>query len=208
MEFFTVLLLGLAAVQTRVTTFRTAIYILLVQSVLIAGACLAIAVETRETHTYVAALLTVLIKAGVIPYALFQVAGRLKREKEHHPMLGPNAASLAACVAIFFAYSLIDQALPGVVSRDSLAAALTLVFIGLLLMMTRHQAILQTVGLITMENGIYLVGLSVTQGLPLIIEMGIFLDVLVAVLVLVILTYRLKMSFASTDTSVLDELKG
>lgn len=123
-------------------------------------------------------------------------------------MLGPNAASLAACVAIFFAYSLIDQALPGVVSRDSLAAALTLVFIGLLLMMTRHQAILQTVGLITMENGIYLVGLSVTQGLPLIIEMGIFLDVLVAVLVLVILTYRLKMSFASTDTSVLDELKG
>lgn len=208
MEFFTVLLLGLAAVQTRVTTFRTAIYILLVQSVLIAGACLAIAVETRETHTYVAALLTVLIKAGVIPYALFRVAGRLKREKEHHPMLGPNAASLAACVAIFFAYSLIDQALPGVVSRDSLAAALTLVFIGLLLMMTRHQAILQTVGLITMENGIYLVGLSVTQGLPLIIEMGIFLDVLVAVLVLVILTYRLKMSFASTDTSVLDELKG
>ena len=208
MEFFTVLLLGLAAVQTRVTTFRTAIYILLVQSVLIAGACLAIAVETRETHTYVAALLTVLIKAGVIPYALFRVAGRLKREKEHHSMLGPNAASLAACVAIFFAYSLIDQALPGVVSRDSLAAALTLVFIGLLLMMTRHQAILQTVGLITMENGIYLVGLSVTQGLPLIIEMGIFLDVLVAVLVLVILTYRLKMSFASTDTSVLDELKG
>lgn len=208
MQILTILLLALAAVQTRVTSLRTAIYVLLVQSILVAGACLVVALETRELHTYIAALLTAVIKAGVIPYALFRLSGRLKREKEQHPMLGPNSASLAACVAIFFAYSLIDHALPGVVSRDALAAAITLVFIGLLLMMTRHQAILQTVGLITMENGIYLVGLSVTQGLPLIIEMGIFLDVLVAVLVLVILTYRLKLSFASTDTSVLEELKG
>ncbi|KYZ75353.1 hydrogenase [Anaerosporomusa subterranea] len=208
MQILTILLLALAAVQTRVTSLRTAIYVLLVQSVLVAGACLVVALETRELHTYIAALLTAVIKAGVIPFALFRLSGRLKREKEQHPILGPNAASLSACVAIFFAYSLIDHALPGVVSRDALAAAITLVFIGLLLMMTRHQAILQTVGLITMENGIYLVGLSVTQGLPLIIEMGIFLDVLVAVLVLVILTYRLKLSFASTDTSVLEELKG
>lgn len=208
MQILTILLLALAAVQTRVTSLRTAIYVLLVQSMLVAGACLVVALETRELHTYVAALLTVVVKAGVIPFALLRLSGRLKREKEQHPMLGPNTASLAACVAIFFAYSLIDQALPGVVSRDALAAAITLVFIGLLLIMTRHQAILQTVGLITMENGIYLVGLSVTKGLPLIIEMGIFLDVLVAVLVLVILTYRLKLSFLSTDTSVLEELKG
>jgi hydrogenase-4 component E len=74
--------------------------------------------------------------------------------------------------------------------------------------MTRRQALLQIVGLITMENGLYLVGLSVTKGLPLIIELGVFLDVLVAVAVLVILTYRLKRSFLSTDTSMLKKLKG
>lgn len=208
MQTLTIFILALAVIQTRVTTLRTAISVLLIQSALVAFACLAVALETRETHTFIAAGLTAFIKAGVIPYALFRLSGRLKREKEQNSVLSPNASSLAACVAIFFAYSVIDRALPGVMSRDALAAALTLVFIGLLLIMTRHQAILQTVGLITMENGIYLVGLSVTKGLPLIIELGIFLDVLVAVLVLVILTYRLKLSFASTDTSVLEKLRG
>jgi hydrogenase-4 component E len=112
-QILTILLLALAAVQTRVTTLRTAIYVLLVQSVLVAGACLAVALETREVHTYIAALLTALIKAGVIPYALFRLSGRLRREKEQHPMLSPNAASLAACVAIFFAYSLIESEFAG-----------------------------------------------------------------------------------------------
>jgi hydrogenase-4 component E len=106
------------------------------------------------------------------------------------------------------AYGLIDHALPGIVSRDALSAALSLTLIGLLMIMTRQQAIMQIIGLITMENGLYLLGLSVTKGLPLIIELGIFFDVLVVVVVLVILTYRLKVSFMSTDTSVLKKLKG
>jgi hydrogenase-4 component E len=64
------------------------------------------------------------------------------------------------------------------------------------------------VGLITMENGIYLLGMAMTEGLPLVIEMGIFLDVLIAVMVLVILTNRLRLSFMTTDTNVLRKLKG
>ena len=75
-------------------------------------------------------------------------------------------------------------------------------------MVTRRQALLQIVGLIMMENGLYLLGLSITRGLPLIIEFGVFFDVLVAVIVLGILTYRLKLSFMTTDTTVLQKLKG
>ena len=63
-------------------------------------------------------------------------------------------------------------------------------------------------GLIMMENGLYLLGLSMTKGLPLIIEFGVFFDVLVAVIVLGILTWRLKLSFQTTDTTVLRKLKG
>ena len=62
--------------------------------------------------------------------------------------------------------------------------------------------------MITMENGIYLLGMAMTEGLPLVIEMGIFLDVLIAVMVLVILTNRLRLSFMTTDTNVLRKLKG
>jgi hydrogenase-4 component E len=89
-----------------------------------------------------------------------------------------------------------------------LGAAIALTVIGLLMIIARSQAIMQVVGLITMENGMYLLGLSITKGLPLIIELGIFFDILVAVVVLVILTHRLKHSFETTDTSILNELKG
>lgn len=197
-----------AFLLTRITSLRTAVSILVFQSVLVAAACAMIGFETGQTHMHLAAVLTVLIKVGAIPYALYEVAGRLRHEREDHPILGPNRSSLAAAMAVVLSYGVIDKALPGIVTRDVLAASIALMLIGLLLIMTRRQAIMQIVGLITMENGIYLVGLSVVNGLPLVIEFGIFLDIFIAVVVLVILTYRLKMAFASTDTSQLRKLKG
>ena len=67
---------------------------------------------------------------------------------------------------------------------------------------------MQMIGLITLENGIYLFGLVMTEGLPIIIELGVFLDVLIAVVILVILTSRLRISFKTTDTNELNKLKG
>lgn len=197
-----------AFLLTRVTSLRTAVYILAFQSAIVAAACVTIGFETGQAHMYAAALLAILIKVGYIPYSLFKIVGRIPGEREDHPLLGPNRSSLAAAFAVVLAYSLIDRALPGIVTRDALAASIALLFIGLLLIMTRRQALMQIVGLITMENGIYLVGLSVVRGLPLVIEFGIFLDILVAVIILVLLTYRLKLSFLSTDTTQLRKLKG
>ncbi|MBP2634968.1 MAG: hypothetical protein H6Q72_875 [Firmicutes bacterium] len=203
-----IILLFLAILLSRVTSLKTAVNILLFQSVLVALACAFVAAETGEMHTYIAAALTLIIKAGLIPYALFRIVRMLRREREANPIISPNHSVMVAGIMVVLAYSLIDKALPGIVSRDALAAAVAMMLIGLTLIMTRRQAVLQIVGLITMENGLYLVGLSVTKGLPLIIELGVFLDVLVAVVVLVILTYRLKRSFLSTDTSMLKKLKG
>jgi hydrogenase-4 component E len=208
MELLTVLLLGAALLLTRVSNLRTAVNILMVQAIMVALACVFIGLDNHEIDTFIAAFLTVIVKAALIPYALFGIAKRLKRERELHPLLGANQSSLAACLLIVLSYTLIDQVLPMGISRDALAAAVALTLIGLFLIMTRHQAIMQIVGLVTMENGIYLLGLSVTHGLPLIIDLGIFFDILVLVVVLAILTYRLKLSFMTTDTSRLKKLKG
>ncbi|HWR37873.1 MAG TPA: hydrogenase [Patescibacteria group bacterium] len=208
MNALTILLLGSTWMLTRVTELKNAVNILFVQSVIIALACGIIGFETGELHMYVAAVMTAVIKVGLIPYALLRIVGFLKKERETRPILNPNYSALAAGMLIVLSYGMIDKALPGVVSRDALAASVALVLIGLMLIMTRRQAVMQIVGLITMENGLYLLGLSVTKGLPLIIEFGIFLDVLVAVVVLVILTYRLKRSFLTTDTGLLKKLKG
>jgi len=208
MSLMIILLMFTAFLLTRVTNLRTAVSILLVQSVVVAFSCLVVGLETGKTHYFIAALLTVFIKAVIIPYALFRIVGRLKREKETDSFLSPNLSSLAAVAATAVAYGFIDRALPGIISRDALAAAVAIVLIGLQIIMIRRQAVLQIIGLNTMENGLYLLGLSVTKGLPLIIELGIFVDILVAVAILGLLTYRLKLSYLSTDTTLMQKLKG
>ena len=207
MNLLTVLLLFTAFVLTRVSNLRLAVKVLMVQSVAVAVACLWSGIESEAFHIYIAALLTVIIKAGMVPYALFRVVGNLRDERENHPILSPNMTSLAAALILALAYGLMEEALPGL-SRDILSGALALFLIGILMMIARRQAILQIIGLIMMENGLYLLGLSMTKGLPLIIELGIFFDVLVAVIVLVILTWRLKLSFLTSDTTVLRKLQG
>ena len=207
MNLLTVLLLFTAFLITRAASLRLSIQILMVQSVAVAMACVWSGLEAEAFHTYIAAILTVVIKVWMIPYALFRVVKRLRDERESNPILSPNQTSLAAALVLAVAYGFLDEALPGV-SRDILAGALAVFLIGLLIMITRRQAVLQIIGLIMMENGIYLLGLSMTKGLPLIIEFGVFFDVLIAVIVLGILTWRLKLSFMTTDTSVLRKLKG
>lgn len=207
MNILTVILLFTAFLITRVSNLRLAIQILVVQSLAVAVACVWSGMESEMMHTYIAALLTVIIKAGMIPYALFRVVARLRNETEDNPILSPNQTSLVAALLLAVAYGLVEQALPGL-GRDALSGALAGFLIGLLIMITRRQAVLQIVGLIMMENGIYLLGLSMTGGLPLIIELGVFFDVMVAVIVLGILTFRLKLSFMTTDTTVLQKLKG
>lgn len=210
MKLLTVLLLATAILQTRVSNLRLAINIVWIQAAFVTLASAVVGFQTGKIHIYIAALLTAVIKAGLIPYALYQVLPYLQeeREKSRREIVRANSSIFLALLSIILAYGLINTYLPGVAVNSTLPAAIALVLIGLVLIMTRRQAVMQIAGLITMENGLYLFGLSTTQGFPLIIEMGIFFDVLVAVVVLLILTYRLKLSIHSTDTSLLRKLKG
>lgn len=210
MELLTILLLLAAILQTRVSNLRLAINIVLVQSVIVAMACVIIGIQTHEVHMFIAALLTSAIKVGIIPFALYRLLPYLREEREivGREIVKANFSTFMTLLSIILSYGLISPNLPGIAVASTLPAAVSLTLIGLFFIMMRRQAVMQIIGLITMENGLYLFGLSITQGLPLIIEMGIFLDVLVAVVVLVILTYRLKLSLESTDTSLLKKLKG
>ena len=105
-------------------------------------------------------------------------------------------------------YLLVDRLFPGIEGRDIIAASILMIMTGLSMMVLRKRAIIQMCGLITLENGIYLLGLLITEGLPMVVELGVFLDVLIAAVVLVILTNRMSLSFMTTDTTVMRKLKG
>lgn len=107
MNLLTVLLLFTAFLITRVASLRLSIQILMVQSVAVAVACVWSGLEAEAFHTYIAAILTVVIKVWMIPYALFRVVKRLRDERESNPILSPNQTSLAAasrsgCCVWFF----------------------------------------------------------------------------------------------------------
>ena len=92
--------------------------------------------------------------------------------------------------------------------HNTLAVAIALFLIGFFMMLNRRKALTQVLGLLSMENGLFLAAISLTYGMPLVVEFGIFFDVLVAVMVFGILAYRISESFDSMDVSKLRRLRG
>ena len=204
MNFLVIVLLFVVFLQTRIMDLRRAIICLSVQSAVIALACFISGIAHGEgIHIYAPGLLTIIVKVLLVPYAMLRLVSKLADERELISEINVNYSTAASAVFLVLSYLIVDKMLPGVEGRDILALST-----GLTLIVMRSRAIMQMVGLITMENGIYLLGMAMTEGLPLVIEMGIFLDVLIAVMVLVILTNRLRLSFMTTDTNVLRKLKG
>ena len=202
MEYLVVSLMFIVFLQTRFMC-------LAVQSALIAAACLVVGMSHGSgLHAWLPGLLTIGVKVLFIPYAILKVVNQLRDEREIVSDINVNYSTAVAAGSLALGYMVIDGLLPHVEGRDILATSMFMIMTGLTLIVLRSRAIMQMIGLITMENGIYLLGLIMTEGLPLIIELGVFLDVLIAVVILVILTSRLRLSFKTTDTNVLDKLKG
>ena len=210
MEYLVVSLMFIVFLQTRFMELRRATLCLAVQSALIAAACLVIGLSHGGgLHGWMPGLLTIAVKVLFIPAAILRTVKGLRDEREIVSDINVNYSTAVAACSLALGYMVIDGLLPQAEEgRDILATSMFMIMTGLTLIVMRSRAIMQMIGLITMENGIYLLGLIMTEGLPLIIELGIFLDVLIAVVILVILTSRLRLSFRTTDTNVLDKLKG
>lgn len=202
------LLLGLASViQRRVLTcvgFYAAQSLLLAAVTVIAGA------SHRSTELYVVAAATAAIKVVLIPIVLGRIIDRLKIRRDIEPFLGvPLAAALAVglVIAAFYVGGRLRDAV-GVAHDFLLPCSIAMMLLGLLMMIARVKAITQIVGLLFMENGIYLVALGLVENVPLMLELGVTFDVLVAVIVMGAFVYRISRTFESIDVDDLTFLKG
>ena len=209
MEYLVVFLVLVVFLQTRITDLKRAVICLGSQSFIIAIACFVLGLSNSEgIHAILPGVLTLIVKVLFIPGAVYRLVGKLKNEREILSASNVNYSTMAAALFLVLGYVIVERLLPGSAGRDIIAASILMIMTGLSLMVLRKRAIIQIVGLITLENGIYLLGLLMTEVLPLVVELGVFLDVLIAVVVLVILTSRMRLSFMTTDTSVMKKLKG
>ena len=180
------------------------------QSLLLATVAVAMAVSEHRPHLFVMAVLTTILKGLVIPLFLMRVVDRIGIHREIEPFLNVPT-SLLACLGLTVVGYRVSTGFPegtAGVTHHVLGVGLSTMMIGLFLMVTRKKAITQILALLTVENAIFLVALGITSGMPLVVELGISFDVILAVLVLGVLVHRIAERFESMDVSRLSKLKG
>ncbi len=183
------------------------------QTIVLAGAAAAIAYLTGAWEIYVAAALTVVIKAIIIPKVLLHVTKKIRDElkMEANPYVSLRLSVIISALLVALSYGLTQEVF-ATSKLDSIAEAyipvsLSLFFIGLFVMVNRRVALNQVVGLLIIENGLFLFTLALTRGVSLIIEIGIFADILVSVIISAILLHRISQTFDSLDVGQLGKLR-
>ena len=186
-----------------------AIYAVAAQSLLIAIAGAVLAKATGNVDLWVIAGITLVVKAIVLPWVLHWVVRRMNVRREVEPVI-PVAATLALAVAVVVMSFHLSATLGPVhqaITGNALPVGIALTLLGVLAMATGKTALTQMVGLFASENGIFFTAMAVTQGMPLIIEIGVVLDVILAALVMAIMVLRVR-STVDADIADLDRLRG
>jgi hydrogenase-4 component E len=204
------LLIALSVGVALTRRLDRAVWLLVGQGVLLVGAALVITIGAPSVHGLATIALTLIVKVIAVPMLLAVVVRRLPLRQETTVVLSPSSAALIAFGLVLLAFH-VSQPLAAsslVAGGQAVPAATAMVLLGLFTMIVRKKAVSQVVGLVTMENGVYLAALVATEGLPLAVELAVAADVLLAVVVFAILTERLQQTFASINTDLLRFLRG
>ncbi len=164
---------------------------------------------TQQPHLYFSAGLTLLLKVLLIPYLLHRLINRLNVRWDVEPLLNIPTTMLIGIVIVIFAFNLAlpISSLSSSIARGTLGIALASVLLSFMMMITRAKAIPQVIGFLAMENGLFFAATSATYGMPMVVELGIALDVLVGILILGVFMFQIREQFDSLDIQHLERLK-
>jgi hydrogenase-4 component E len=168
-----------------------------------------VAWSTGQHHLYWSATLTLVLKVFVMPWFFYRLLRKLNVDRDVEPMINVPITMLIGIALVIFAFNLtlpISQ-LSGTVTRSTLGIAMASVLLAFLMMITRRKAIPQVIGFLAMENGLFFAATSATYGMPMVVELGVALDVLVGVFVLGIFFFQIRETFDSLDLKHMERLK-
>jgi len=164
---------------------------------------------TGQTHLYGSALLTLALKVIALPWILHRLIRRLNVKWDVETLFNIPTTMLIGIVLVILAFNLAlpISLLAGTLTKSTLGIALACVLLSFLMMITRSKAVPQVIGFLSMENGLFFAATGAVYGMPMVIEFGIALDVLVGMLILGIFFFRIRERFDSLDTRHLERLK-
>jgi hydrogenase-4 component E len=168
-----------------------------------------VAHATAQPHLWWSAGLTLVLKVMLLPWILHRLIRKLDVKWEFERLINIPTTMLIGIVLVVFAFNLavpISQ-LSHTVTRATLGIAMASVMLSFLMMITRRKAIPQVIGFLSMENGLFFAATSATYGMPMVVELGIALDVLVGMLILGVFFFQIREQFDSLDLTHLEQLK-
>lgn len=168
-----------------------------------------LAYTSGQHHLYISAALSLLLKVILLPWILHLLIRRLNVRWDTEPLLNIPTTMLVGLLLVIFAFALSQPiaALSASMARNTLGIALAVVMLSFLMMITRRKAVSQVVGFLAMENGLFFAAISTTHGMPMVVELGIALDVLVGTLILGVFFFQIREQFDSLDLRHLEKLK-
>ncbi len=203
------LLLLLAFAMLSQRRIKSLVGLFMVQGMTLATSTAVIAATTGQSHLYISALLTFLLKVVGLPFILYRMIKKLDVEWDVETLINiPSTMLLGiAIVIVSFNLALPISHLAGTITRSTIGIAMACVLLSLLMMITRSKAISQVIGFLSMENGLFFAATSTTYGMPLVVELGIALDVLVGVLIMGVFFFQIREKFESLDLKHLEKVE-
>ena len=166
------------------------------------------ALVQNAPHLLVTAAIALFVKGFIIPAALYQILRRMAIERGVEQVLGPGLTMLIGLGLVALSILLVQPV--GEVSiyaREDLAFALAVILLGLLMMITRRNAITQVIGFMSLENGLVLAATG-AKGMPLVVEISVAFSILIAFIVFGVFVFRIRERFDTIDIEALDRFRG
>jgi hydrogenase-4 component E len=160
-------------------------------------------------HLLLTAAVALVVKGFIIPTALYRIVRRLEIHREVEQVIGGGPTMLTGLGLVALSILLVEPVKEGVsvLTREDLAFALAVILLGLLMMITRRNAVTQIVGFMSLENGLVLAATG-AKGMPLVVEISVAFSILIAFIVFGVFVFRIRERFDTVDVSALDHFRG
>lgn len=202
-----ILMLSFAMISQR--RIVSLINLFAMQGAALVAASVLLGYATQQSDLYVSAALTLILKVVLIPWMLHRVIHKLNVRWDVETLINIPTTMLVGIALVIFSFSIAlpISRLSSSMAGGSLGIALACVLLAFMMMITRSKAVPQVIGFLSMENGLIFAATTVTSGMPMIVEFGIALDVLVGVLILGVFMFQIREKFDSLDIRNLEALK-
>ena len=193
------LLLGFAMLAQR--RILSLINLFMLQGLVLFASTLIVAYSTAQHHLYGSAGLTLVLKALLLPWILHRLIRRLSVKWDVETLLNIPTTMLIGLLLVVVAFNVAQpiSQLAGTITRSTLGIALACVLLAFLMMITRSKAVPQVIAFLAMENALFFAATSATYGMPMVVELGIALDILVGMVILGIFFFQIREQFDSLD---------